>query len=227
MGWDNVAGDVAQSKIASCHKIPYKTNRREGRLFKSAKSINLGKKVSPKSLVGIAVARDNGENRYNWKKKYPYHAIFAACRGRTMPFFRLHVSGTQLRVRRPQGHIVRRPRGGECRPDPMNQKKSSPLSLWIIRGVEIWPNNGGNGGNMGRIMRFRGLIRVARCRFFGSCWPRLSRGHRQANPELRRPQGRCDTPPVHNCEIWSSLVGSTTEVEEGLTAGFHQRNDTT
>ena len=51
-------GQIKLNKGANrpCNKIPYKTNRREGRLFKSAKSINLGKKVSPKSLVGIAVA---------------------------------------------------------------------------------------------------------------------------------------------------------------------------
>ena len=49
---------------------------------------------------------------------------------------------------------------------------------------------------MGRIMRFLGLIGIARSRSFGSECPRSNLG--QANPEPRRPQGRCDTPPVQN-----------------------------
>jgi len=52
-----------------------------------------------------------------------------------------------------------------------------------------------------RIMQFLGLIGLERCRSFGSPYPLIISGYGQANPELRRPQGRWDTHTGRNLSL--------------------------
>ena len=66
------------------------------------------------------------------------------------------------------------------------------LGSWIFRrsGVAKWAKWIQWGKKSIRIMQFLGLIGLERCRSFGSPYPLIISGYGQANPELRRPQGR-------------------------------------